>query len=313
MKLKAFKIRPTALLFFAALAFTACSKDNDKPICGGEAPTTNNSNSNLKEANRNTHLLEFPRIKGGKSIIITHRLNNERDEINYSLEWDGEKKSNRWTCYEIYKSNAQQNTNRWYNPSNQYPADPLISSTMKFTNDHYWNTGYDHGHLCPSADRLNSLEANQQTFYISNMQPQLKAFNGSARGGGIWLTMEKKIRGEFNKNSKDTMFICRGGTIDKLSQIKETRRDGFIVPGYFFSAALMKYYNSTRNKWEYKAIGFWFKHENNQNPSLRPYVVNIKELESLTGLDFFCNLPDDIENKVESLPKETIINLWNIQ
>ena len=101
MELKAFKIRPTALLFFAALAFTACSKDNDKPIGGGEAPTTNNSNSNLKEANRNTHLLEFPRVKGGKSIIITHRLNNERDEINYSLEWDGEKKSNRWTCYEI--------------------------------------------------------------------------------------------------------------------------------------------------------------------------------------------------------------------
>lgn len=91
MELKAFKIRPTALLFFAALAFTACSKDNDKPIGGGEAPTTNNFNSNLKEANRNTHLLEFPRVKGGKSIIITHRLNNERDEINYSLEWDGEK------------------------------------------------------------------------------------------------------------------------------------------------------------------------------------------------------------------------------
>ena len=53
------------------------------------------------------------------------------------------------------------------------------------------------------------------------MQPQLSAFNGSVKGGGIWLTMENKIRDSFKMESIDTMYICRGGTIDQTSQVKD--------------------------------------------------------------------------------------------
>jgi DNA/RNA non-specific endonuclease len=299
-------------IFIAAISLASCSSENGNST-KDDTPKiiANNNNSNLKEVNQYTHRLEFPKVKGGKSIVVTH-IGQSSAEVNYSLEWDGEKKSNRWTCYQLYQSNSKWNTGRWYgNP--QYPSDPLIPASMVFGYDPYWNTGYDHGHLCPSADRRNSEEAQKQTFYISNMQPQLSAFNGSAKGGGIWLTMENKIRDAFNINSLDTMFICRGGTIDQPTQVKTYLRNGFIVPGYFFSAALLKYYNNVHKKWEYKAIGFWFKHENNQEKSLKPYVVNIKELENLTHIDFFCNLPDDIEKKVEGLNKDIIINLWNIK
>lgn len=300
-----------SLLFVAAIFLSACDSDNsNSPDDDNGKAIANNKNSNLKESNQYTHRLEFPKLKGGKSIVVTH-IDQSTDEVNYSIEWDGEKKSNRWTCYQLYQSNSKWNVGRWYgNP--QYPSDPLIPASMAFSYDPYWNTGYDHGHLCPSADRRNTDEAQKQTFYISNMQPQLSAFNGSAKGGGIWLTMENKIRAAFNINSKDTMFICRGGTIDESSKVKAYLRNGFIVPGYFFSAALMKYYNYAHKKWEYKAIGFWFKHENNQDSSLKPYVVNIKELEELTHIDFFCNLPDDIEKKIESIDKDIVIKLWNI-
>jgi DNA/RNA non-specific endonuclease len=300
-----------SLLFVAAIFLSACSSDNgNSPNDDNGNTIANNKNSNLKDGNQYTHRLEFPKLKGGRNIVVTH-IDQSTDEVNYSVEWDGEKKSNRWTCYQLYQSNSKWNVGRWYgNP--QYPSDPLIPSSMAFSYDPYWNTGYDHGHLCPSADRRNTNEAQKQTFYISNMQPQLSAFNGSAKGGGIWLTMENKIRAAFNINSKDTMFICRGGTIDESSKVKAYLRNGFIVPGYFFSAALMKYYNYAHKKWEYKAIGFWFKHENNQETSLKPYVVNIKELEELTHIDFFCNLPDDIEKKIESIDKDIVIKLWNI-
>ena len=109
------------------------------------------------------------------------------------------------------------------------------------------------------------------------------------------------------------MFICRGGTIDNESQIKERLRGGLIVPGYFFSTAILKYYNYHYKKWEYKPIAFWFKHEDNQDSSLAPYIVSIDELEKLTGIDFFCNLPDNIEKQVEAVSKENIIKLWNIK
>lgn len=299
----------TSVIFLVAsiFLFSACNRDNND----NEKTAISNNNSNQNFPNPYTHRLEFPKIRGGKSIIITH-IDQSTNEVNYSLEWDGEKKSNRWTCYQIYNSNSTWNTGRWYgNP--QYPADPLISSSMTFGYDPYWGTGYDHGHLCPSADRRSTEEAQRQTFYLSNMQPQLSAFNGSVKGGGIWLTMENKIRNSFKMESIDTMYICRGGTIDQTSQVKAFLRNGFIVPGYFFSAALLKYYSKIQKKWEYKAIGFWFKHENNQAASLKPYVVNIKQLEELTNIDFFCNLPDDIERKVEGIDKDIIIRLWNIK
>ena len=77
-------------------------------------------------------------------------------------------------------------------------------------------------------------------------------------------------------------------------------KNKFIVPTYFFSAALMKYKVKGQGDWQYKAIAFWFKHENNNGTSLKPYVISIKELEAKTGIDFFCNLPDNIERDVES-------------
>ncbi|WP_077196018.1 DNA/RNA non-specific endonuclease [Prevotella ihumii] len=309
MKINRLAAASVALLFATSAAFIACSKENEG-INNKQAQAQNNSNSNFKETNPITHRVEFPRVKGGKSIIVTHTLSD--GEVNFSLEWDGEKRSNRWTCYQQYASNSKTNTGRWQNKQNQYPSDPKIPYTMAFSDDHFYGSGYDHGHLCPSADRLNSKEANRQTFFISNMQPQLKKFNGSDANGGIWLTMEHKMRAALNINSKDTMFVCRGGTIDKENQIKEHRRDGFIVPGYYFSTAVMKYYDAYRNKWEYKAIAFWFEHKNNQDKSLKPYVISIDELEQLTGIDFFCNLPDDIENKIEAADKESMIKVWNI-
>ena len=45
-------------------------------------------------------------------------------------------------------------------------------------------------------------------------------------------------------------------------------------------------------------MGFWIQHKSNVSTDLSPYVVNIDELERLTGIDFFCNLPDDIETYV---------------
>ena len=33
---------------------------------------------------------------------------------------------------------------------------------------------------------------------------------------------------------------------------------------------------------------------------LSKYAISIDELERRTSIDFFCNLPDDIENEVEA-------------
>ena len=288
--------------------FTSCSKDDDNSTDTGRTEVvTNNTNSNLKDLRTATHRLEFPKLKGGHSTILTHKLSS--GEINYSVEWDIEKMSNRWTCYQIYASNAQKTVKRKSQQSaDLYPMDPLWPSNAFFSYDPYRGSGYDHGHLCPSQDRVNSRESNDQTFYLSNMQPQVHGFNA-----GIWEVMEIKLRTYITNTSgsKDTLFICRGGTIDKQDQFTYIKSK-FIVPTYFFSAALMKYKVRGQGDWQYKAIGFWFKHENNNGTSLKPYIISIKELEEKTGIDFFCNLPDNIEREVESKTPAQMILTWNI-
>ena len=123
---------------------------------------------------------------------------------------------------------------------------------------------------------------------MTNMMPQVGNFNG-----GIWNNMESRVRG-WAKN-EDKLYVCKGGTIDKQEYILGKTKNNHIVPKYFFMALLAKKGDT------YKALGFWVEHlnEDHSNDKLGDYVVSIDDLESKTGIDFFCNLPDDIETKVE--------------
>lgn len=296
----------TALLTLTLCASLLSACDNDNETSSYKSANSNDI-STYREVSRN----EFPKIKNdNNSIVIVHYTSN--GEINYSVEWDIEKQSQRWSCYQIYAGNRGSNTSRYYgNP--QYPFDPELSSETPYFDgeDPFKGSGFDHGHICPSADRLNSAEANFQTFYLTNMQPQYNAFNA-----GVWAHMEDFMRDKITKSSSDTLFLCKGGTIDNESQILMHRSNGLIVPKYFFMAALLKRSKDWSNV---GALGFFIEQRKTDNYArtsdgtkydLSTYVVNINELERLTGLDFFCNLPDDIEEVVEGKPVDFLKKVW---
>lgn len=288
---------------FLLLTLSACGSDDG----GAGEPIDPNLNQNKVTMGMPSEItrLEFPKVKGETSIVVVHYADvpNSKENVNYAVEWDGKKKANRWTCYQMYASNRVRNTNRYESETNQYPQDPDLPQEYRWETDPFWRTGYDHGHLCPSADRLYSSQANYQTFFLSNMSPQLHAFNA-----GVWENMESQLREWITVGSSrsDTLYVCKGGTIDAPNQILTTLSSGLIVPRYFFCALLMK------NSAGYKALGFWFEHKANSSARLSDYVVNIDQLESLTGLDFFCNLVDETENHVESLPVENVKRAWGL-
>ena len=294
------------ILCAAALVFTACSKDD-----GGD----DNSNNGITSGK-----LEFPALRGGSSIVVTHtgKLNNSLVGTNYSVEWDTEKSSQRWSCYKMFSAIAGSTVPRYYSsdktlgPNGQYPNDPDLPAAYQFTVDPYWSSGYDHGHICPSADRQRSTEANKQTFYMTNMQPQGNNFNA-----GIWASMELQVR---NWTSRfDTLYVCKGGTIEATSQVadpiieyvcnrshQQTRvnPDHVPVPRYFFMAVLGRYKNT------FRATGFWINQEAYYSNSVKSYAITIGDLQTKTGIDFFCNLPDDIESQVENVSKAQMLSEW---
>lgn len=297
-------------LIFVPLMLTACGDDGETTDGGNGNAGTNPDNINMNIATAETpelSRLEFPKVRGGRSKILTY-YSGSAYGLNYSVEWDAEKKSQRWSCYVMVDHrHAGNDTCHTYrgdagrydpkkNPGNhpggiQYPWDPDLPKADRWLSDLFYGSDYDHGHICPSADRQYSKEANYQTFYMTNMQPQYNNFNA-----GLWQDMEQRVRDITPTAIGDTLFVCKGGTIDNESQIKTRIKNQMIVPKFFYTAMLMK------KGGKYSAMAFWVEHTNKKltGDDLQKYAVSIDELESLTGIDFFCNLPDNIEKAVES-------------
>ncbi len=290
------------LLLLALLAACHDTSDDD---WNEQKPTEVNVNRNDTQQEPALSRLEFPKVKGGSSIVLIHTT-NDRYGINYSVEWDCDKKAQRWSAYQMDHNTCRQSTSRYRSDDNQYPYDPLLLHSQYLSQDCFWNSGFDHGHICPSADRLYSAEANYQTFFLTNMQPQYRNFNGGENSP--WYRLESQVRSWANATTTETLYVVKGGTIED-SQVLPTRVKGeMLVPKYFFVALLLK------NAQGYKAAGFWMEHQSNflTAQPLSTYAVNIRQLEELTGIDFFCNLPDETENRVETLPIENVKRAWGL-
>ena len=229
--MKQIKIYLLALL--AVLSMAACGSSDDGD---GNGSNEINTNKNEVTSDKAVTRLEFPKLKGGNSIIRVYRDGNSKqfdpDNVNYSVEWDCDKKSQRWSCYIITKNNRAKNTDRYKSESNQYPNDRELAASNRWEKDYIYRSGFDHGHICNSQDRLYSFNANYQTFFLTNMQPQYKVFNGSHpdhKYEGLWIKMENYLNG-FKLNDTDTMYVCKGGTIDKEENILMRIQIKLIVP-----------------------------------------------------------------------------------
>lgn len=291
-----------AALLLSALTFTACGGDDDEGD-GNQSGQVDKKNKNANipsAANGYTKAIqrrEFPALKKtGKQKVIVYRMTStsyDKDGVNFSVEWDCDKRSQRWTCYQMHKGYS----GKYTRVSNFY------FDTTNLNSNEYWGEytrfpGYDRGHICPSGDRTASKEMNSQTFVMTNMQPQYHKFNGFDDSGnnGLWVRMENQLRKWADKlSATDTIFVCKGGTIDSETNIITRINGKLIVPKYFYMAILRK------SSFGYAGMAFWSEQQNEwrMKETLRSHAISISELEKRTGIDFFCNLPDDVEAQVE--------------
>lgn len=299
-------LRALFLLCTASLILWSCGGEDDElltpdPNQGTKIDITDPTNTNANRTDRYPEAarLEIPHLKDNEAasnMFLVKRLSN--GDINFCIEWNIVKKAQRWTAFRWDDTNSGGYVKR----EDNFIEDTDIPAEYRTRQSHYSGSGYTRGHICASADRWNSLEANRQTFLYSNMQPQLYSFNG-----GIWANLEAKVRSWNKAGMRDTLYVVKGGTIDHSSDILEVTHTGLTVPKYFFMAILCK--SSSPVNGGYRAIGFYLEHRSNYDNEndLAPYIVSIDRLEELTDLDFFCNLPDVIETEVE---KEVTPSLW---
>ena len=287
-----------------------------------EVPEDNNVNANWKEFDlsssvsgnlRYAYRLEYPHLNsnqynansnpGGNQIVVK---STDDYGITFSLEWDNGLIANRWTCYTLHDGNLYSNIGR----KDAFKADNEVANSSQLGD--YSGSSYSRGHLCPSADRLCSREQNSQTFFLTNMQPQWQTHNG-----GLWARLETKVRDWGEKTYIDTLYVVKAATIGDVI-LDDVQQPGvydfkcnnrLLVPKYFYMA-LLAYHKATD---DYQAIGIWTIHQNSNdtNTDYGRYTITIDELERRTGIDFFCNLPDDVEKNVEMKIDYDFWGLWD--
>lgn len=277
MRVMSNKVYIYSSLLFLHIVLFSCSKDD-----------------NYDSNNFATGIVELPALRNGTNdVFITHSTTFNGQKItSFSMEYDKSKKHSRWIAFRFDNQTKQQNVDRSNEP---FDADPSVASEYQRVQADFGRKGYDRGHLCASADRLYSREVNEQTFYYTNMSPQRNAFNT-----GVWLALEGQVQAWGRScTASDTLYVVKGGTIDKEEQVKEYIGGDRSkpVPKYYYMALLFKKGDS------FKAIAFWMEHTDSK-PSktikLADYVLSIDELEEKTGIDFFPNLNDNLENALEA-------------
>lgn len=167
--------------------------------------------------------------------------------------------------------------------TNQFMPDPLAKPHSADDAD-YNNSGYDRGHLASAEDMSWSEEAMRESFYYSNMSPQVPAFNR-----GVWKRLEELIR--YWAQAYDSVYVVSGPVL--YNGLPTIGRDRVSVPQTFYKAVLVYNGNAVQG------VGFALRNEPS-SATLKSFAESIDDVEKLTGLDFFPKLPDDVEEKVES-------------
>ena len=165
--------------------------------------------------------------------------------------------------------------------------------------------GFDRGHMCPAGDRTKNGDLNSETFLMTNMVPQSPKNNRHT-----WRLLEEACR-RFAKNGKELYIICgpagRGGTSQKgFFESIPAGESGFAieVPAYTWKAVLVLERGENdllRIDKNTFVIAVCVPNTEDCTLPWYEYTVSIRELEVLTGYDFFSALPDDTENFLENI------------
>ena len=214
-------------------------------------------------------------------IVVQH--------TGYTLCYSEEDEQPYWVAYvltadEVFADNAQRADN-----FHEDPSIPTGSATLA----DYRGSGYDRGHMIPAADLKWSEQSMDDSFFMSNMSPQVGALNR-----GVWADLESVVRTFAAQNQ--AICVVTGPVLTD-GPYKKIGSNGVSVPNYYYKAILD--YTGP----EHKAIGFLLANEGSKE-DLETFAVTIDELEEMTGLDFFPRLPDDEEAVLES---SFDVDLWD--
>ncbi len=242
-------------------AQTEVLSDHPLPVKNPNLPTVEPDQATVPE-----EILPAP----GAGEIVRHTY--------YTLCYAEDHEQAEWVAYELSRDRLNEN---WVARTNSFRPDPDVHTESATPRD-YNATGFDKGHLCPAADMAFSEQAMDETFFMSNMSPQVPAFNM-----GIWRELEELTRDWARKFGH--LYVVTGPilTQPRIGQIGFSK---VTVPSYYYKVLLAPE--------QHRAIAFMLPNQVSTQPVL-DYAYSIDQVEKTTGLDFFPQVLKGLDEELE--------------
>lgn len=247
------------------------------------------------------------------------------DYGSFVLSHDGRFRSARWVAEKLTKESLKKNVER----KDEFRPDRRIPSEFRAELSDYSRSGYDRGHQAPSGNHLLSREDNSRTFFLTNMSPQV----GNGFNRHYWQRLEKTIREKALDDSVKELYVFTGPLVmpdnaPQQGRASGTYEDGqsgdaddappgeltvtykmiggnhVIVPTHFFKAILIVPTDPERSVKLYTFI--LPNRKIDANTGLGAFARSVDYLEHWAGMDFWPELPDDVETYKEG----TVWHLW---
>ena len=215
--------------------------------------------------------LEHPKI---------NKFENVLSHSAYTVSYNPSTLVANWVAYEL---TADETDGPWSRKGLRFMPDPDCQERQA-DHDDYRNSGYSRGHLAPAGDMKWDSLAMVESFYFTNCIPQETKFNN-----GKWNQLEERTR-RWAKQYGKVYIVC--GPVYLSEDTLRIGHNGVAVPDACFKTLMVPKDDS------YSAIAFLMRNGGEDRP-LMDCACTVDELEELLSMDFFCNLPERIEKKVE--------------
>ncbi len=209
------------------------------------------------------------------------------EKLQYVLSYNQKKGTANWVSWQLNKSwlgNVERQND--FRPDESLPED-----WYQVRPNDYRNSGYDRGHLIPSADRTANETDNSATFLMTNMIPQTPENNRET-----WRELEQYSRELVQQGNE--LYIIAGGY-----RKKSTLADGKItIPSRTWKIiVVLKPGSGVRgvNK-NTRVIAVDMPNSNRIRSDWKAYRVSVDKIESATGYDFLSKVPLEIQEVIES-------------
>ena len=235
-------------------------------------------------------------VKKAKTITLYEQpaaLTDRPEQIlkrkGYTTSYNNKSKNPNWVAWHLTKAHTYGDNQR---KNEVFFEDETIERGQRATDNDYYNSRYDRGHMCPAGDNKWDAQAMRESFLFTNICPQNHGLNKYE-----WNDLEIQCR-DWAREYGAIDIVC-GPIYNSTGDQKTIGRNKVWVPDAFFKVILCR-------QGKPKAIGFFYRNEGVKQTKAEA-LRSVDEIEALTGIDFFPALDDETEDRIEA---ESDLKAW---